>query len=625
MNNNRIVEFLDEYIASDSSEFAVLIDGKWGCGKTHFLQQIYLQRKILDSDSVIGDKALYITLAGCTSVKDLQERIFRGLTKLSFNEDSALTLSALEFVTKHSLDAISGDEGDSANYSLVAKMLGKTISKSMEKAVDLKLENIETLIFDDIERINLPMEELVGFLNQYIEHDNKKVILVADSTEIKQVKKFRKLKEKIIGQELIFQQDIKAMIEWNLKEFELPSSEELNSSFYEVVDSFKNKNKIDNINLRILRRVFIDFKSLIGDFDLEDMNLVLLFEHIFLLRYHLGLGDISIDDLLELSEDYVSLRFDADEKTREVVEKRREKSDKFHNKLGLYFDKESFLFFHYFFKHGIVQSDNKLMQKHYSFASEHDWVELWNIWSFSTDEEVLTEFDRLWSVIEGGQYNSAGDLLQVIGISIDLAKYGMVELDGVCAKSVLAIEKIKGEQIQSFSSNRSMMRDSWGGHGIKEFNEPKFIELRSALEEKIDEYIYGQFREYLELTISDLQSGDMDRFKSLSRQYCQTKHWWGDRLAETSILDKDFAVILFNSINSYSPRQFSTVFSIINDRYVSSINSDELLKSEEQFVTEFNRLILNEFPKDNLLGKMKVKLVNESMGGLLGRLEGIKE
>lgn len=62
-------------------------------------------------------------------------------------------------------------------------------------------------VFDDLERINsmLALDEVLGYINtNFVEHSNAKVILVGDIAKIENQKKFKDIKEKLIGREFIF-------------------------------------------------------------------------------------------------------------------------------------------------------------------------------------------------------------------------------------------------------------------------------------------------------------------------------------------------------------------------------------------------------------------------------------
>lgn len=40
MNNDKITEYLNDYIKIDNPQYAVMITGKWGCGKTYYIKSL---------------------------------------------------------------------------------------------------------------------------------------------------------------------------------------------------------------------------------------------------------------------------------------------------------------------------------------------------------------------------------------------------------------------------------------------------------------------------------------------------------------------------------------------------------------------------------------------------------
>ena len=44
LSNDEIIEILNEYVLSPKKQYAVLIDGEWGSGKTYFIKRFYVVR-----------------------------------------------------------------------------------------------------------------------------------------------------------------------------------------------------------------------------------------------------------------------------------------------------------------------------------------------------------------------------------------------------------------------------------------------------------------------------------------------------------------------------------------------------------------------------------------------------
>ena len=44
LNEEQIIKILKEYIESKNTDYAVLIDGNWGCGKTFFVENSIIKK-----------------------------------------------------------------------------------------------------------------------------------------------------------------------------------------------------------------------------------------------------------------------------------------------------------------------------------------------------------------------------------------------------------------------------------------------------------------------------------------------------------------------------------------------------------------------------------------------------
>ena len=78
MSNEHIKKFLDEYLAKPSNDYAVLITGCWGSGKTHFISRYMGGQKVhkvrdwlMDS---VNRTVVYISLFGVKSRKDIETK-----------------------------------------------------------------------------------------------------------------------------------------------------------------------------------------------------------------------------------------------------------------------------------------------------------------------------------------------------------------------------------------------------------------------------------------------------------------------------------------------------------------------------------------------------------------------
>ena len=76
MTEQQILDETIRYIDDNSYNYAVLIDGDWGCGKTYLIQntlvpKITTHEKQNEQSRIIK----YISLYGCRSISDIYEKI----------------------------------------------------------------------------------------------------------------------------------------------------------------------------------------------------------------------------------------------------------------------------------------------------------------------------------------------------------------------------------------------------------------------------------------------------------------------------------------------------------------------------------------------------------------------
>lgn len=185
--------------------FALMINGKWGSGKTYYLKNIL--EKNLKAISKGSLKSLcYISCNGVSSIDELKNNLT--LSKLS--SYTSLSESKLNIVKKIK-DGIS---------TFLPDKLSGLVSIGL-KDINL-ISTSDLLIIDDLERrhSNLTIEEILGFVSVfYTELNDIKVIIVADEEKLldgltleEEKKKYRTIKEKTIYRTIDFDEDLSELI-----------------------------------------------------------------------------------------------------------------------------------------------------------------------------------------------------------------------------------------------------------------------------------------------------------------------------------------------------------------------------------------------------------------------------
>lgn len=206
--NENIRIFLDCYIEDPDPQYGVLIDGAWGCGKTFFIQS-WLKGLTNNENCVL--KPIEVSLFGMNKVSQINDAINRVLFPILDNKYYKIAKSVVGTVSKAVL-----------KYNVDINQDGKT-----DGTLDIQLDPLMSLfnsqeqinkewffVFDDIERCNIDMKALFGYINDFVERRQFHVIIICNSNEISQKDKpvFAKFKEKVIGRSFVVQPDVSAAV-----------------------------------------------------------------------------------------------------------------------------------------------------------------------------------------------------------------------------------------------------------------------------------------------------------------------------------------------------------------------------------------------------------------------------
>lgn len=312
---NRIENVLLNYLQTETNH-AILLTGDWGSGKTYYLKEIFFEKakeiKTIGSGATIKYKPLLISLYGAKSVDDVKDRIWLKLYPILDNKKTQNGLSIINGIIK-SIDVtkLIGKEGILEG---LIDNFGKVATNINKKAKENQKFDNYLLCLDDLERTNeaLKDEEILGFVNSLVEHDNNKVILIANEDKINS-ERFKEIKEKTIGFTLHFEQNFKEVFENFVENYNTTNSfknylKEQYEPFYELF----TKDGQSNVNYRTLKNtvtVFGQIYHLIEEKGLGSNALMALKEIILqdILRFTAGIsiefrkGNLSYKDNKGLS------------------------------------------------------------------------------------------------------------------------------------------------------------------------------------------------------------------------------------------------------------------------------------------------------------------------------------
>lgn len=275
--NENIVNFLNGYMMNPDPQYAVLLKGKWGCGKTHFINHwIDAYKRNPTTEQVL--ESIYVSLYGLSDTKQITTAINRVICPILYGKAAkagkVLAKIASAMVLKHEVDLnYDGISDFSINIGID--------SLSKFKSNDSLVNSKKMLIFDDLERCDVPMKKLLGYLNFFVEQCNCHLIVIGDEDKIAEgenKKIFGEFKEKTIGREFEIATDIHSALDTFVNQ--TPKNDFV-VGHQEQIEKFFAMTECDN--LRILRQALWDFSrfeesmtDFLGDSRYEDIMIHVL-------------------------------------------------------------------------------------------------------------------------------------------------------------------------------------------------------------------------------------------------------------------------------------------------------------------------------------------------------------
>lgn len=206
-----LIEELKNYCDINNPVGALMLSGKWGCGKTFLIKNNFIP--------LVKDKYAFVcvSLFGIDSLDELKIEVKKKwlekageLGKLNGTKISKIT----EFYNK-----IFGVIEDNLPESWQKK--GEIVSSIMELVNFVPISNriLEKkviLVFDDLERTNISCADLLGCINDYCENQGFNTIIVANEEKIKDRSdnelSYREIKEKIVQRVIPFVPDYEEVV-----------------------------------------------------------------------------------------------------------------------------------------------------------------------------------------------------------------------------------------------------------------------------------------------------------------------------------------------------------------------------------------------------------------------------
>lgn len=483
--NSHVVEYLDYYCKlKNVPEFAVLLKGKWGAGKTWFIKD-YI-KKIEEEERKLSKKWLINFFEEEPEEKERKKKwcyiSLYGMTSLSQIED-ALVLKQLHPVLSSKPVLLVGSllkTGASIGMRLDFNRDNKD-EQVRFSGKDIKLSDFLTdlsnsiLIFDDLERCGIEFSNVLGFINNFVEHQGSKVIIVANEDKLFVNEKdknysYGSIKEKLIGKTLTIDLDFKRAAETFIKSPKKSRFESFLLGKIELIESIYQIAEYQN--LRTLKQVVLDFKRISEflikieslaekvRFNLESLEVILQLLVVFSIE--IKLDAIKTNEITKLIEDheaalakhYSKIRQDQykeplelssqkkneynqsskssiqeDERQKSSLEKLVEKYKdlKLKLNLSLYTPFPSYSWWGSFFDKGILDEEElkkSIKTSVYFPENTPNWKNLW-YYDNLNDEEFGTLLEKVELEYSARHFTNIGEVKHIVGLFLVFSDAGL--------------------------------------------------------------------------------------------------------------------------------------------------------------------------------------------------------
>lgn len=168
MKSRELTEFILDYTNKTKTNYAIMMNGEWGIGKSY-----YIKNDLFEALKKDNKKCIVISLYRLQKTSEISGIII--LEKMFMNKKKLKNvISVGGNITTTLIKSYAENQGIKLNAD------GKGLDK-LKKLVNL---SNTLIILEDVERTMIPIEKLFGYINNMVEQDHEKILLVCNENEI---------------------------------------------------------------------------------------------------------------------------------------------------------------------------------------------------------------------------------------------------------------------------------------------------------------------------------------------------------------------------------------------------------------------------------------------------------
>ena len=521
--NTQLISYLDEYLQMQTPQFAVMITGKWGCGKTYFIKNIkdqWCSSNKNVSENSIDLKPIYVSLNGLSSINSVIRKVKTVLYPILYSKGATVAktviLSALRIASKSFLDLDKDGAGEDMNNLLDAEGIIEVFKSDSDT-----LEGNRVMILDDVERCKIPLDELFGFINSIVEHSNSKVILICDEEKLAEVAtkeslatQYKNFKEKLVGQTFALEVNYADVAGQFIDKLSYPI---INNNRNLIIDLFIASSRE---NLRLIRHCLIDIKRIFEQLPeniKENPNYgqfvknIVAYVVIASIETRFGNNGIDYYQSYTFNDEAKKVSLELEQRYNPILEK-------YHISGSSYTIPFKFLL--EYIRNGFLASPDYLVSECRMLKSRNlaNWEKLWNSYRLSNvefSELLLNEKKRFYNK----ELQYVFEVIHLSGILLSLEKRQLTKLN---RKHIVRVAKKTIENIiNRYNNDFSRIYPDSRGYEFQESNAEEMQEIVDFARDKYIAQLKMVERDYVisvwnELGTDITQKELLDKFKEVT-------------------------------------------------------------------------------------------------------------
>lgn len=242
MTYDEMNNFILNYLKNDITGRAIMLTGEWGSGKSYYVKNT-LKPFLEDKDNG-KHKCVIVSLYGLSDTSEISKAIYMELRTIKKSSSSEAASTA----------------------KTVGKIIGKTVFNGLVSKIGFDIGSIEDkdfqeiyesvdltdklIVLEDIERTQIDIIELLGYINNMCENDGVKVLLVTNESELLHFH-MKEIKKQEYGREKteyikVYSEDAQKYLK--AKEKSISDTLQFHADFQETIGSIIDKFENDDLS-----------------------------------------------------------------------------------------------------------------------------------------------------------------------------------------------------------------------------------------------------------------------------------------------------------------------------------------------------------------------------------------